>query len=181
MPATGLAKPSVRIRTAIVAVDDPMEPGGPRLLARVNRDVDVLESELSHHRIGTAEYNAGRKLQRAFEAASSLSGSNWQGGSRVDNQQAQAHVIERAQRAVEAIAAASAIIGRSGVAFLEPILLRGYSLSGYAARSGARGSRADVTRVADRFRWLLEQLADGYGATGPDRSRIRVHHPPKED
>jgi hypothetical protein len=56
------------------------------------------------------------------------------------------------------------VVGTSGVAFLAGILRDGLTFTEVAARAAARGSRADVSKVGDRFRWLLEQLADGWSA-----------------
>jgi hypothetical protein len=59
--------PSLNVRTAIAAVDDPYTPGA-RIQATVHRNVDPLENELSRGRISEAAYQAGRRLTRSNEA-----------------------------------------------------------------------------------------------------------------
>src|SRR5262249_55799388 len=143
-------------------------------LATVNRDVDVLEMELAHGRIDEAAYHAGRALRRAYERLpAAASATNWRRGDRIDPLSGQSHFVERLDDAVRAVAdmeeRARRVIGRSGVNFLARILRDDLSFAELAARGAARGSRADVARVADRFRWLLAELADGWGAKGRER------------
>jgi hypothetical protein len=51
---------------------------------------------------------------------------------------------------------------------LQLVLRDGLNFSEIAARSQARGSRATMAQVADRFRWSLQCLADGW-SRGPAR------------
>jgi hypothetical protein len=115
-------------------------------------------------------YAAARAYERLPAAAS---GSNWQGGDRIDPVQARNLREDRhldALRQVELIKAeACRVIGTSGVAFLSRILRDGLTFTEVAACAAARGSRADVAKVADRFRWLLAELADGWAARGRER------------
>jgi hypothetical protein len=174
LPAAGLGvPPSHNVRTTVGAIDDPME-NDKKLLATIHRDVDVLETELSHGRIDEPAYRAGRALKRAYErlpAATSVT--NWRRGDRIDPLTGQGHFVEQLEDAVRAVAAleerARRVIGQSGVSFLARILRDGWSFAELAARGQARGSRADVARVADRFRWLLGELADGWAAKGKER------------
>jgi hypothetical protein len=173
-PASGLAAPpSLRVRTKIGEIADPME-GGKTHLATINRDVDVLETELAHRRIEEAAYRAGRMLKRAYEwLPAAASGTNWRGRDRIDRVTAQENLLDRQADAVRAVAAieqrARVVIGQSGVAFLSRILRDGWSFAELAARGQGKGSRVDVARVADRFRWLLTELADGWAAKGKER------------
>jgi hypothetical protein len=173
-PAGGLGTaPSLNIRTAIGAVDDPLERG-KKLAATVNRGVDVLEWELSHHQIDQAAYEAGRLLQRAYERMpTAANGSNWRGGDRIDPVTAQDGMSQRITDAGLAIRAiesrAETVIGQAGVAFLARILRDGWSFAELASRGAAKGSRADTKDVAKRFRWLLTALADGWAAKGRAR------------
>jgi hypothetical protein len=166
----GLGEPPSRnVRTKVGAVPDPCERGKTSL-ATVNRDVDVLETELAHHRIEEAAYLVGRALKRAYERIPAADGSNWRGRDRVDPLTAQEWFLERQADAVAAVheieERARRVIGQSGVAFLSRILRDGWTFKELAARTGSRGSRADTARVADRFRWLLAELADGWSAKG---------------
>jgi hypothetical protein len=55
-----------------------------RILATVNRRVDILEYELSHGRISEVAYGEGRLIQAIFERTGLSGGSTWNAGSRVD-------------------------------------------------------------------------------------------------
>jgi hypothetical protein len=174
MPPTGLGTaPSLNVRTKIGTVDDPMEPRTKHLVT-INRDVDVLETELSHRRIDYAAYRAGRTLKRAYERLPvSASGTNWRGRDRIDPVTARDAFVDRLDDAVRAVAAveerARHVIGASGVAFLARILRDHWTFAELAAKGETRGSRADTARVADRFRWLLAELAEGWAARGKER------------
>jgi hypothetical protein len=174
--------PSLNVRTAIAAIHDPIERGG-MILATVNRNVDVLENELSHGRIDQAAYEAGRTLQAAYERLpTAASGSNWRGGDRIDPVEARNLKEDRTIDALDDVADLEArarlVIGSSGVNFLSLILRDGLSLGQLAARGQSRGSRADVAGVANHFRRLLRYLAEGWAAQGPDRARIRSDRAP---
>lgn len=141
-----------------------------RLQATVHRNVDVLEWEHSHGRLDEAAYLVGRQLKRAYERLPAAAcTSNWQGGDRVDGASAQGVIIERmhaAARHVHVIERRAAqVIGQAGVTFLALILRDGMTFADIAARD-PHASRATTTRVADRFRWLLAQLATGWAARG---------------
>jgi hypothetical protein len=72
--------PSLNVRTAIGAVDDPYTPGA-RVQVTIHRNVDPLENELSRGRISEAAYLAGCRLKRAYERLPAAPNrSNWQGG-----------------------------------------------------------------------------------------------------
>jgi hypothetical protein len=171
VPPAGLGSPpSHRVRTAIATIDDPMD-AGRKQLATVNRDVDVLENELSHRRIDHAAYMAGQELRRAYERLpAAASGSNWRGGDRIDAVAAQSAFVERLDDAARAVAAveerARRVIGASGVAFLSRVLRDGMTFGQLATLAGRRGSPANVAQFGDRFRWLLGELADGWSAKG---------------
>src|SRR3954469_5398493 len=91
-PANGRAVPprSRNAFTALVAVEDPHadpESGRKgRLIATVNRRVDILELERSHGRISDEAYCAGRLTQAIFERARGPGGgAQWlEKGTRVD-------------------------------------------------------------------------------------------------
>jgi hypothetical protein len=62
----------------------PRKGPGQRVLARVNRRIDILEWERSHDRISDDAYREGRVVQWMFERAGLSGGSTWREGSRVD-------------------------------------------------------------------------------------------------
>lgn len=176
-PAAGLGRPpSNRVRTAVVAVPDPMEPGA-LLQARVNRRVDILEQERSHDRISEAAYQVGRQLQAAFEARERLgSSSNWNDGGRgsiVETHELQiVHATETSKRVLALLRRVEEAVGVVGARMLRAIIGDRVPFSAYAEARGRAGDRA-VRDVAERFRWLLEEVADHFAARGPDRSHIR--------
>jgi hypothetical protein len=76
------------VAPATVAVPDPKrsahEPPDARIIATVNRKVDILEVEYGHGRISDAAYGEGRLAQMLFERAGLSSGGAAFAGSRVD-------------------------------------------------------------------------------------------------
>jgi hypothetical protein len=174
-PAGGLGTaPSLNIRTAIGAVDDPLERG-KKLAATVNRNVDVLEWEYSHRQIDEAAYQAGRLLKRAYERVpGAANGSNWRGGDRLDPITARSLKEDRhidAMKEIERLERLAATeVGWSGVALLRLVLRDGLKFKDITLRAAAKGSRASVPQVADRFRWALAEAADPIrAAKGQDR------------
>jgi hypothetical protein len=174
-PAGGLGTaPSLNIRTAIGAVDDPLERG-KKLAATVNRNVDVLEWEYSHRQIDEAAYQAGRLLKRAYERLPTApGGSNWRGGDRIDPIEARNAKEDRhldAMQAVERLEGQAAkVVGWSGVALLRLVLRDGMTFKDIALRAAQPRARGRAFRkVADRFRWLLAEIAEGWAAKGQDR------------
>jgi hypothetical protein len=170
LPPNGLPKAvrSQNVRTVVGAVQDPYDRKA-RLVVRINTNVDILESERSRHRISEAAYQTGRLIQGALERAVRFgSASNWQGGDRVDQ------VIAREERINNQLDDARAIkawmtfiereVGRVGARFLREIL-SGKSYAEYASDRGRTGTRA-VHDIAQRFRDLLEDLAESLAATG---------------
>jgi len=174
-PATGLATASSsNVATTTAAVVDPYAPER-RLQVTVRRDIDVLEWELSHGRLSEAAYLAGRELQRAYERLPATGGaSNWRGGDRIDPLTAQGQHLDRLQLAVHNVRCleqrAARIIGTAGVAFLALVLRDGRTFAELAELE-PRQSQTSIIRAADRFRWLLHALAEGWAAHGPATPR----------
>jgi hypothetical protein len=178
-PANGLGRPapSVNIRTSVVAIHDPMQSsvgnGNERLLARVNRNVDILETERSHGHISEAEYRVGRELMRIFEFSSRPpSASNWRQSGRVDISVSQSNAVERHLEAAEKIKAQRErvvkAIGEAGYKFLERILRDGMTYAQVAAAT--RGDSDHKRRfIAQRFRMCLSDLVEASAARGPAR------------
>lgn len=172
MPANGLARPpiSVNVKTALAVVPDPMEPG-KELYVAVNRRVDILETERSHKRISEGAYRVGREIQAVFEKASRVgSGSQWREGDRVDQTIARELAIHRNIETARAIQAEMERlvreVGSVGALFLRCIIGDGVSFKAYAEATSGSGRR-DVDRVADRFRWMLEEIVRRRAARGP--------------
>ncbi|EJW11261.1 hypothetical protein A33M_3339 [Rhodovulum sp. PH10] len=164
------------MRTAVGAVPDPMEPGA-RLLATINRRTDILELERSHGRISEAAYQTGRILQEAFERQSRLgSSSNWNDGGRVDMSErrelAIGYAVQDARKVLALLRRVEEAVGVVGARMLRAIIGDRVPFGAYAEARGRAGDRA-VRDVAERFRWLLEEVADHFAARGPDRGRIR--------
>jgi hypothetical protein len=180
------------IAPATVAVADPQPDsrGGPdqRVIATVNRRVDILEYERAHGRIGNDAYLEGRIVQALFERIG-LPGSAWNAGSRVDAVVAKEIAVIRkidTARAIEAqLHMLRVMLGETDMLIVRQVLgqNRTYAevaqtgnLKDAAARAGAHdwidygkgGKRAPakaevrtrrITYIAQRFRDALETLA----------------------
>jgi hypothetical protein len=146
---------------------------GARIVATVNRRVDVLEDERSHGRISEAAYAVGRITQAVFERARNVAPScGWKEGDRVDAAWAQEVKIVRAlenARMVESykkrIDDAFGPAGKLDARLLERILGDRMSYPQAAALQGKSGERG-TSYIATRFRDALEALADAWAAKG---------------
>ena len=163
-PSEGLARMPVsrNADTAIVAVQDPWGDGRERVLATVNRRVDILEHERSHGLISVGAYNMGRLIQAVLERLGKVAGSNWCGASRIDASMAQELNIVRSLDSAEKIQAwMEDVRGRIGMIdarLLRRVLGDRMSYADCAALQGKAGERGK-TYVATRFREALEDLA----------------------
>lgn len=179
-PPNGLAdlprtRGNINARTAVGAVQDPFD-GRVRTVARIR--IALLDDELAHKRIEQSHWQFGRDLEDAYERAVRLGGgSNWEGGSKTSPQEAQSRTVDRICEAHENLREMEALaleaVGRSGLGFLSRILKEGFSFQRLALIGQMKGGRADVARIADRFRWLLKQCADHRAQCGPERTRMR--------
>ena len=166
----GLARPagSSNVQPVTVAVPDPHD-ADVRIRATANRRVDILELERSHGRISEAAYMVGRIVQATFERASGVRSGGGGAGVRVDaataHELAIIYSIDNA-RAVQALMKRiESAIGTVGARFLRQVITEGVSFAGAAEQRG-RGGRAGTAAAADRFRMLLEDLAEAWRAIG---------------
>lgn len=138
--------------------------------------VDLLENELAHERIDEADYLAGRRIERLFEQVRMVKASSlWRTSGRVDNASAPdpgLRLLERLSKMEQTKREANRIVGEAGLKFLERILAEGLTFAALAEKVG-RGGERGTAAVADRFRWLLKELADGWAAKGRDHDRSR--------
>ena len=165
----GLGRPprSFNAFTALIAVDDPIpdkDGRRGRVLATVNRRVDILELERSHGRLSARAYTVGRIVQAVFERARGPgAGSQWREGDRVDAVVAQElaiiRSIEGARRAQAYIARIRGAIGRIDANILQAVLGDRKSYADVSALRGRAGPRGAVY-FASRFRDALEDLAE---------------------
>lgn len=167
--AFGRPPPSVNVRTSVVAIADPYNPG-KRLLASVNRRTDLLEYERAHGTISEAAYLAGRVSQAVFERARGPGGaSNWQGGSRIDastaSELAVIHGLEDARKIHAYVLWMRGEIGKFDTALLVSILRDRKSYAECATMELELGERG-ISYIAKRFRRALKSLADSRAARG---------------
>jgi hypothetical protein len=172
VPANGFGTSATRSRanvdTTVAVVPDPFS-AKDRIAVTVNRRVDLLEYEYSNRRLTEAAYRTGRIVQATFERATGRSQSSWSLGDRVDAWSAkEMQMISSLQRA-EAVQTMMARIVRSvgqiGARFLRAILSEGKTYEQLAEARG-RTSERGRTAAAERFRTLLEDLAEDWAATG---------------
>ena len=176
-PANGraLPPPSANAFTAVVAVPDPTpDPYGPRderVIATVNRRVDILETERAAGRISDAAYRVGRIVQAVFERARGVGPRGlWNPGDRVNaawqHEIAIVHAITDARRVRIYKERIRAALGMIDARLIERVLGDGLSYAECAALQGKAGERG-ISYVATRFRDALEALADAWAAKGP--------------
>ncbi|MGF3026534.1 hypothetical protein ACQVP2_27390 [Methylobacterium aquaticum] len=158
------------VPTVVVAVDDPMEPG-KRLLASVNRRIDILEDERSHGRITVSQYETARQVQAVFERASGarLGSGGWDiGGSRdqtIAHELQIIYAIEDARVIRALLGRVERAVGWSGARFLKAVLADRATFAQCAVARGKSGERA-VAQVAGHFRILLEDLDESFASRG---------------
>lgn len=175
----GAPPPSLNARTAVAAVRDPKpnEYGPKTERIQVTVRVDLLERELAHGWIDDAAYLAGRTLERALERGRHIKAqSAWGTAGRVDNggeKDAVGRALEIAQSVAETKQRVVDVVGEAGLRFLVRFLTDGWTFSDYADRTG-KGGKHGTAAVADRFRWMLRELAEAWGAKGNERGRIRA-------
>ena len=158
----------VDVGTKLVA--DPSEYGS-FTHAPFNRRVDVLEDEISNHRISTSQYEIGRIIQAVFERASGArlgSGGMGEGGSRdqtIANELKVIYAIEDAETVRRYVARIERVIGTVGARFLRQVLADGTTFAQYAEARGKGGDRGR-NQIGEHFRLLLEGLDDAWAARG---------------
>ena len=92
-----LKNKNIEVDTAAVLnpLFDPNSKKSERVIANVNRRVDILEYEHSHRRISVEAYREGRVVQALFERSGIIGGSTWSAGSRIDAEVAKEIAILR--------------------------------------------------------------------------------------
>jgi hypothetical protein len=181
---------SGKIEPGRVAVRDP-EPHleiPRRVIATVNRRVDILEVERSHDRISARAYRAGRLAQAVFERAGLGGSGAWREGSRVDAELAKelkiVANIDRARLIKGYVARLRKCLGHLDAEILRQVLgdnrrypevalpkgrlVDGRYVPRYALQKGAGDkdlvktmrSERNATYIARRFRDALETLSD---------------------
>jgi hypothetical protein len=171
-PPNGLADPprTNNVPTAVVAVPDPLETG-KRITARVNTRVDLLETERARGRISEAAFSVGRDIQRAFERVDKgpVSGSFWRTGGKTDAPADHDAIIkaalEEAARAIKLVYRLEKAIGYVGARFMRRLLIGEATFRSEAVARG-RGNEGGIAGVAERFRAMLEDLAEDFDAAG---------------
>lgn len=158
-------------------VIDPYGNGRERIQVLVNRNVDVLEQELSAGRISEAAYETGRIIQEAFQHVGRIrSSSNWgDGGGKVDAQSAAEFAVvatlDRTRACVKLMDRVGQAIGFVGARFLRSILVDSVTFAQAAAARGRHGRNAG-TYAGERFRDMLEDLSTEFGAKGKKAAQI---------
>lgn len=168
---------------------------GKFIEVQVNRQLDVLTMEHSARpqRISDVEFAIGRLLQDAWTGRR-------EGDRRPGDMESIARLgivvsssedgplparemgMLREAFRVRAIAALDAkiagVVGRVGLRLLRAILVEGHTFGTYAACTVGGGERG-AARIGERFRWLLNEVADHlHTATGEDGQHIRATREP---
>jgi hypothetical protein len=141
---------------------EPLKPGkrgalaGPkRVLATVNRKVDILELELGHGRIGAGAYSEGRVIQALYERPGLSGGSTWNEGSRVDavvaKELAVIRRVDNARAITAMVADIEKLVGMIDARILREILGENRS---YAAVTQTLDLRSAATRSPDVNAWV---------------------------
>ena len=170
-PSDGLGRMprSANADMTTAAVIDPYGDGKERVLATVNRRVDVLEQERSHGRISDAAYHNGRIVQEIFERASRLQGCNWLGGSGLDPAEARGlkieKAVENARKVRQLMTRLIARLGMIDTRLLRRVLGDRMTFAQCAALQGKAGDRGE-RYVAARFRDALEEVSEAWTARG---------------
>jgi hypothetical protein len=149
---------------------------------KVRRGVDdILAREYRHKRISMGAYQAGRTLQAIWERSSRIgSAPVWRPTGRVDgsSDHGDAHdrALDNAQAARVAAEKMDAAIGAADTAFVSEILCKHSTFEGYAKTSGSSTSERKVAAVAERWRLLMEKLADSFAGAKMRPGQIRTLH-----
>ncbi|TMJ05812.1 MAG: hypothetical protein E6G97_02070 [Alphaproteobacteria bacterium] len=177
----GVPPESRNIAVSLVAVPDPNpDPdrgAGQRVLANVNRRVDILEWERSHDRISDGAYRAGRLSQAILERASrGVGSSTWQQGSRVDAELAKEisiiHALEDARKVKAHLQYLGSTLGKLDTLILHQVLGENRTY-GKVELPNIRRTGTYESYIARRFRDALEALAEQDVARAPRSAPMR--------
>lgn len=172
-PRTNLSRAVRRkgpVTTSTVAVADPFSPG-TRVLASVNRNIDVLEMERSHGRITVSQYEVGRQVQAILErgVGARLGSSSYEVRGTKDlsiaHELAIIYAIEDARLVASLKDKIMRAIGATGARFLAEVLTGRQTFAQYAEARGKGGERG-TAYIAEHFRILLESLDEDFAAEG---------------
>jgi hypothetical protein len=149
--------------------------------AQTRRGGDILGREYRHKRISMGAYQAGRTLQAVWERSSRIgSGPVWRPTGRVDGSSAHGDAHDRALDNAQAARAAAEkmdqAIGAADTAFVSEILCKHATFEAYARASGNSTSERSVAAIAQRWRLLMEKLADSFAGAKMRPGQIRTLH-----
>lgn len=166
-PANGVARPvpSQNVRTALVAIADPMAPT-QRLQATVNYAGDLLETEMKHGRISESAYRVGCAIRIAYDGERAGDQPNERVDTSIDTDRQMVASLDRALRRVALQGHIERLVGVIGAKMLREILIEDMSFATYAAHVAKRPGERGTAYVAGRFRSLLEEMAESWAAHG---------------
>lgn len=160
---------------------------------QVNRQLDVLTMEHSARpqRISDVEFAIGRMLQDAwtgpkdgdrrmdsFAKLGVLVSSGGDDGPLPSREMGMLRQTFRARAVAQLDLKIEGVVGRVGLRLLRAILVEGHTFGTYAACTVGGGERG-AARIGERFRWLLNEVADQlHTASGAEGQRIRATRGP---
>ncbi len=154
-----------------ITVPDPFDPGH-KIAVTINARHDVITHWWARGKIDAAQMTAGRRFQRLWQkaeiggpAAIDLSKTRVDGGFPVDPL---TDAVVAGRRELDALAGA---LGKIDFPLLTRIVGQGLSLEAEAPRWGGRDPERYIAR---RVRDALATLASYWGATGPEKGRVRA-------
>ncbi|KQP99707.1 hypothetical protein ASF59_09875 [Methylobacterium sp. Leaf121] len=166
---------------------------GKFIEVQVNRQLDVLTMEHSARpqRISDVEFAVGRLLQDAwtgrkdgdrrmdsFAKLGVLVSSGGDDGPLPSREMGMLRETFRARAVADLNLKIEKIVGGVGLRLLRAILVEGHTFGTYAACTVGGGERG-AARIGERFRWLLNEVADHlHTASGPEHGRIRASRQP---
>lgn len=160
----------------VAAVPDPWGDPGDRIIVGVNRRVDLLEAERAKGNITVSQYETGRQVQAIFEKAAGARNTHDVdfGDVRISDPTRRPETLDAdAIRAITNAKEVAALmrrvqlaIGETPAHFLRELLTRGGTIKDYVKACDPLAGERQVTRIGDRFRYLLEVLDDAFAARG---------------
>lgn len=164
-----------------VAVPDPTPAcEGDRVLATVNRRVDILETERANRLITVSQYETGRVVQAVLERASGarLGSGGWgQGGTRDQTEAHELAIVYAIQDAQIIRAMAERItraLGHIDARLLRLVLGEGRTYAEVAALQGKGSGDRAARYIAARFRDALAELDERFAARGVVTGEVRA-------
>ncbi|SOR27155.1 conserved protein of unknown function [Methylorubrum extorquens] len=162
---------------------------GKFIEVQVNRQLDVLTMEHSARpqRISDVEFAVGRLLQDAwtgrkdgdrrmdsFAKLGVLVSSGGDDGPLPSREMGMLRETFRARVVADLNLKIEKVVGGVGLRLLRAILVEGHTFGTYAACTVGGGERG-AARIGERFRWLLNEVADHlHTASGAEGQRIRA-------